>query len=252
MTSTSPTTATVADLLTDSYLLTGILGGSQTLTPYQSTRGLRALNVLIDSWNANNIELYTIEQLIISVDSVQQSYTFGPGGDFNVPFRPPQIERMFFRQLTTSPFNDIPMTQLSAADWGNIRSKGIQGNIATYYYYDANFPTATVNIWPIPASAGNGDLYVQCYQQLNSNLKLTDLINLPPAYYGALQYNLAIMLNNQAGFDTLAQVLALAGTFKKSLERNNGQILQRMSYDATAMGGTCGRYMVTSDSIRVN
>ena len=244
------TTQTFASLISRAYYLSGVIGENETMSASQASTGLLCLNELIDSWNADNLNIFTINILMIPTVGGQQSYAIGPGGDFNVPVRPPAIAGALFRQTTVTPYVDLPIEVISEQDWGNVTSKGITGNISQYGYYDQAYPLGNFNIWPIPNSAG-GNLILHVQQSLNSSNALTDVVSLPPAYAQALRFNLAMLLCAENGIEPSVTVLNTAVRAKRLVEENNGQMLQRMSYDAAAMGANAGRYMIQSDSLRV-
>ena len=192
--------------------------------------------------------IYTIQIYTIPVQAGKQIYTVGPGGDFNLPARPPQLEGIWFQQLITAPFNDIPMTLISERDWGNIRAKAIPSIIGTWAYYDQQYPLANLYIWPIPNAAGN--LIIHAQQLLNSAVALTDTESLPMAYRRAVRFNLACVLAAENGFEPAPTVQATAVNTLAALERNNGQLAQRMDFDDGAMGNNGSRYIIYSDSFR--
>ena len=240
---------TYRELITGSYRLAGILGTGQTLQGSQGPDAIYALQEMMDEWNSDALKLYTIGIYSIPITNAKQQYTIGPGGDFNITNRPPLLSGAWFQQLTTAPFNDIPVTLVSAQDWGNIRAKGTQGNVVTYGYYDQNFPVATLFVWPLPSMAA-GSLILHAPSQLNSSIGLDDYENLPPAYRKAIRYNLAMVLAAENGFEPSMHVKSTAANSLMMLQRNNGQIPQRMTFDSAALGSGSGRYLIESDSRR--
>jgi len=243
-------TQTYLDLITNTYILSGVKGEGETLSPSQAQAGLYTLQEMIDAWNADNLNLYTVAIKSITVSGTKQAYTFGPGGDFDLPTRPAALESAWFRQLTTTPFVDLPIYLLSANDWGNVTSKGITGQLSQYGYYDQGFPLATLNLWPIP-NLSIGEVIVHYFDLLNSNFLLSDTVSLPPAYRGAIRFNLARLIAAENGIEAPLTVVQQAVQYKRLLEENNGQELQRMGFDAGAMGSQAGRYMIQSDTLRV-
>jgi hypothetical protein len=242
---------TYLDLITNTYILSGVKGEGETLSPAQAQAGLYTLSEMIDAWSADNLSVYTINILMIPVQGAKSEYTVGPSGDFNVPVRPPQIEAAWFRQLTATPYVDVPIYLVSELDWGNITSKGITGNLSQYGYYDQQFPLSTLHLWPIPNSAA-GNIIIHAGQMLNSSFLLTDTVNLPPAYRGAIRFNLARLIAAENGIEPSATVVQQSVQYMRLLEENNGQIIQRMTFDSAAYGATgAGRWMIQSDSLRI-
>ena len=241
---------TFTDLITRAYRLTGVLGEGEQMSGYQAQDGILMLNELLDSWNADNLNIYTIDILMIPAVGGKQVYTVGPGGDFNVPVRPPAIEAAWFRQLTVTPYVDLPLYLISQNDWGNVTSKGITGNISQYAFYDGAFPLSGLNLWPIP-NGPQGNIIIHAVHTLNSATNLTDVVNLPPAYAQAIRYNLAMLLAAENGLEPSITVVNTAVRSKRLVEENNGQMIQRMGFDASSMGSQAGRYQVQSDTLRV-
>lgn len=244
------------------FRLGGILGQGQVANGNQLADGLFALNELLDSWNADNLNIFTISQYstpviplaqiyVLGPDSTNQWYTQDSTGAYTVSYtfnnRPPMLSGVWFQQIITPPYNDLPVRMISELDWGNIRSKGIQGLISNLCYYDQNFPNANLYHWPIPNGAGN--IIVHAMSELTSVPTLATMINLPPAYRMAVRYNLAVNISSEYGFEAPPTVSFRAAESKLALERNNGQIAQRLDYDAAVMGQPGGIYNVGSDQV---
>jgi hypothetical protein len=236
--------STFLDLITGAYKLSGVVGSGETLSGSQAQDGLDALNELIDAWNADDLNVVTVTAVTCPVSAGRGNYTVGPSGDLNVPTRPPDLAGVWFR-FGPGTAVDSPVALISAADYGNIRAKNVTSNLAAVGWYEPSFPIATLHLWPIPNGAG--ELLAHVGALLDGAVTLTGTVSLPPAYRQALRYNLACLVAVENGFEPLATVQATAVSAKKALERNNGQIVQRLSYDGMASGG---RYLISSDSYR--
>ena len=243
-------TQTYLDLITSAYRLSGVTGSGEQLQPSQGQDGLYMLYEMLDAWNADSLNIPAIQIDMLTVTGAKQTYTFGPGGDFPMATRPANLEYAWFRQLTVTPYVDLPIYLISATDWGNVTSKGITGQLSQYGYYDQGFPLATLNVWPIP-NQSVGAIIVHYYKPLVNNMLLTDVVNVPPAYAGAIRFNLARLIATENGLENSQDVLNQSVMYKRLLEENNGQMMQRMGFDAGAMGSQAGRYMIQSDTLRV-
>jgi hypothetical protein len=238
--------ATFNNLITRAYRLSGVLGDNEEMQGSQTEDGLLALNEMIDSWNSDNLNIYTYDILSCDITGNKQTYTIGIGGDINSP-RPPDISGAWFQQLTTPPYVDIPLTIISQMDWGNLVSKGIPGNISNYLYYDGNYPLGGLWLWPIPS--GGGKLIIHATKLLDSAVTLLTDVNLPPAYAMAIRYNLAMQLCAENGLEPSVTVLNTAVRTKRLMEENNSIAVQRMGFDSASLGTGGGRYMITSDQV---
>src|SRR5690242_3090169 len=79
-----------------------------------------------------------------------QSYTVGPGGNFNIA-RPAKLESAFFRQNAGSPQPvDYPLDILRAQeDYNKISLKSLNA-FPRYAFYDMAYPLGNLFVWPIP------------------------------------------------------------------------------------------------------
>ena len=239
---------TWGDLILNAYRLSGVKGEGESLNGDQAQAGLYLAQEMVDEWNADNLKIFTINILQVPIVVGQQGYTVGPAGDFNVATRPAFLEGAWFQQLTSTPYNDIPIVLLSELDWGNIRAKGVPGTISTWGYYDQAYPLATLHLWPLPSSGGN--LIIHAGALLDSSFVLTDSANFPPAYRKCIRFSLATLIAAENGIEPPALVASGARDARAMLEKNNGQELQRMDFDSAAMGSAGARYLISSDSFR--
>jgi len=244
---------TFGNAVQEAYELSGVLGTGKAFNPAQGQSAINSGQAWVDQQNSDDTFIYTIQPYIVTnltghTDFWGYYLNVGPTGDVVVNQRPAMLCDSSFRQLTTPPYNDIPLIPtLSMSDWNNIRGKGITSNIAFWGYYDQNWPTAKLYIWPEP-TAGGGQLIVNLQQLLPTNFTLATTFNLPPAYRDAFIYNLAVRLAQKNGIEPPPGVNETAVNSLMMLKRNNGQILQRMDYDPSVLGGQGGVYSSTSDT----
>ncbi len=81
---------TATRLIRDSYGDLGVLGLDEGLDAGLAQDALRRLNALINTWRTQSLTVLTIERHVFPIVANKQTYTIGPGGDFNVP-RPQSI-----------------------------------------------------------------------------------------------------------------------------------------------------------------
>jgi len=187
--------ATVGDLIALALINSGVVAQGQAPSPEDSNNALTLTNIMISQWNRKRWLLYDLLDVAIPTTGAQ-SYTVGPGGDFNTP-RPDRLENgCYLRQLNnTSPQaqTDYPLQIIpSYEDYTRIRLKEM-GTWPSMIFYDSNWPMGTVYPWPVPA-ANLYDLHILVKNQITQFASLTTAINLPPEYYGAIFYNLQTRL----------------------------------------------------------
>lgn len=170
---------------------TGVLGIGQSANAEDTNDVFDTMNMMIGEWNSKRWLLFHLID-VAKVSTGAQSYTVGPGGDFDTP-RPDRLEDgCFFRQLVaaSSPNQiDYPLSILeSREDYARIGLKQLL-TIPQFIFYDAAYPLGSVYPWPIP-QASLYEIHLLVKSQLTQFANLADDINLPGQYYGAIRYNL--------------------------------------------------------------
>lgn len=184
---------TPQDLITFSLKAIGVLGVGQTALAEDYTDAFSALNGMLAQWNVKRWLVWHLIDVSYSTTGAQ-SYTVGPGGNFNVP-RPSRLEAAFFRQYVQNFPNqvDFPLEILqSREDYNNIALK-TQVSFPYYIFYDAALPIGTVYPWPIPQS-GVYELHLTLKEHLGQFTSYVQSLNVPDEYVEAIWTNLAIRL----------------------------------------------------------
>src|SRR5438309_11784869 len=73
----------VSDIIQSSMRLLGATTHGRTASAPALADGLTALNLLLDSWNADRLNIYNIAANTYALTAGQQTYTMGTGGNFN-------------------------------------------------------------------------------------------------------------------------------------------------------------------------
>ncbi len=76
---------TALQLLTASFSDCGIIAANESLEAATAQDGLRRLNRMVSGWQTQFGTVLAVERTIFPLTANQQTYTIGPGGDFNVP-----------------------------------------------------------------------------------------------------------------------------------------------------------------------
>ena len=76
------------DIIKGAMRALGVLDKSEAPTSDEMNDALQALNMMIDEWSARRLMSTALTRLSFPLAGNQQSYTIGPGGNFNttVPF----------------------------------------------------------------------------------------------------------------------------------------------------------------------
>lgn len=188
--------AEVNDLISLSLFDAGIVGQGQQANAQDINLAFVRLNEMLDEWALQRwLIWHTVD--VAKVSTQAQSYTVGPGGDFNVTFAPDRLEAAFFRQLVQSQPNqiDYPLQLLQAReDYNNISLKSLV-SFPQCIFYDPGVPLGTVFPWPIP-QANIYEVHLTLKAILNEFATVNDTITLPREYFNALHWNMVVRLRN--------------------------------------------------------
>jgi hypothetical protein len=177
--------ADVEDLITQAAGLIGALTQGTGLNASELADGLARLNILVDAWNADPLNHYSVNSEQHTLTATVGIYTLGPGGSFSTT-RPVVIESA---NIILSGLKH-PMDLLSKAAYDAILEPTGQMTVPRKLYSDGAHPTTTIKIWPYPS--GTPDLEINSPFIIPPFAALNTAVDLPPAYYKALLYTLAV------------------------------------------------------------
>jgi hypothetical protein len=176
--------ADVEDLITQAAGLIGGLTQGTGLNDSELADGFARLNILVDAWNADPLNHYSILSEQEALTATVGTYTMGPTGTFSTT-RPVVIESA---NIILSGLKH-PMDLISKAAYDAILEPTGQMTVPRKLYSDNGFPLLTFSVWPVPSGTPtlevNSPFIIPPFAALNTTLAL------PPAYYKALLYCLA-------------------------------------------------------------
>lgn len=234
---------TGAQIILQAQKAAGIIGVGQAASGEDTSDAQFHLNTMIGQWNRKRWLVYHLIDTAFTSTGAQ-SYTVGPGGNFNIP-RPDRLEAAYFRQLITSSPNlvDYPLDILqSREDYSRIRLK----TLTTWpqsIFYDSAFPLGSVYPVPIPQAA-LFEIHLVTKDTLSTISNLAAVYNLPPEYDAALMWNLAVRL--RAAYQMPPDPVAI-GLAKDALNviRNADAQIHRLRMPSAIKGR--GIYNIFSD-----
>lgn len=217
----------------------GVLGVGQTAAAEDINDAFKLLNMMLAQWAVKRNVVHQILDVAVTANG-SQTYTVGPGGNFNGP-RPSRLQGAYCRQLATNPI-DFPLDVLkSQTDYGRISIKTM-GSLPSAVYYDPQFPLGVLHVWPV---AGNGyEIHLQILSPLAQFADPYQDINLPAEYEEALMYNLAGRLYPMYGMQPDQVVIKLAAASLQTVRMANTQTGQLYMPAGLVRSGT---YNVYSD-----
>lgn len=200
---------TALDLITTALRTLGLLASGEAPSASEGEDGLETLNEMIDSWNAERQAIYTTSSNDYPLILGKQTYTLGPGGDFDAP-RPARIDAMS-SILLNDPNNpvEVPIAMFTVEQWQTeVPVKIVTGNFPQICYDTGDFPLRVLNMWPIPTLEQNS-VRIYGWQALAAQTLFSE-VAFPPGYAEAFRYNLAGRLAPEYGVTPSPLVVALA------------------------------------------
>lgn len=183
-------TMAALDYITQALILCGSQSAGEPVSAEDAQSGLQSLNQMMDTWNAMELMIFTIQRLIFPLVANQQTYAVGSGGDFNIP-RPPRIER--YGCILPSQI-EFPVHPLTLKEWqelpiGKTGTQPLPAPISFAVWDDKGFPLRLLNYWPVPSTGMFATIYP--WIALSTFPNLDTLFTFPPAYAECIKYNLA-------------------------------------------------------------
>ena len=201
---------TVQDFLSSVLRLIQVLDAGESPSTTESNHALEVLNQMLSSWSAAGLPVYQLSTESIPVTGAA-SYTLAT--------RPAQIKAV--QSVNAGVTQDVqPMT---AEQWAGLRDSTLTGKFATAYLYDAGYPSATIKLWPIPATGGSLQLFT--LQPLATFAGLGATISLPPGYEQALRFNLALALAPEYGSVVTPELAGQAQSSLSAIASLNAAVL---------------------------
>lgn len=201
----------------------GVIGVGQTTQAEDVNDALMLLNGMMGQWSRRRWLVYHLID-VTTQGTGALSYTLGPGGDFNLTQRPDKIEAAFFRQTVGTVPNqvDYPLAPIwSREEYNDIALKSLN-SFPQVYFYDSAFPLGSVFIWPLPSN--QYEIHLSIKDTLQTFDTLTTEINLPPEYFEALHYNLAVRLRPLYQLPPDGSLTQLAKLALNTIKNANAQI----------------------------
>ena len=205
----------------------GVLGVGMTALAEDINDAFTRLNLMISEWQRKRWLIWHLVD-VSKVSTGVQSYTVGPGGDFNVAVRPDRLEAAFLRQLVQSQPNqiDYPLEIIqSREDYNDIALKGLV-SFPSYVFYDSTYNAnlqGVVYPWPVP-NASIYEVHLSLKDVIARFTSLGQTIVLPPEYESAIHYCLAQRLIPAYGLPKNDAVDGMARNALNTIRGANFQI----------------------------
>lgn len=183
---------TIRDLIALTLKDAGVVGIGQTPQAEDTNDALTRLNQMLYQWQVKRWLVFHLVTLSKTATGAQ-SYTVGPGGDFNISVRPDKLEAPgnFIRQLSGAGNEvDYGLKLIDAREEYNQISLKSLSSFPQAVFYEATLPLGRAYIWPIPDSQYAIHLLMKAV--LTGTLTLNDTPVIPNEYLEAMRLNLAV------------------------------------------------------------
>jgi hypothetical protein len=223
------------DLVKSAMRALGAIASGENPSAAELNDGLAAANQMFDSWNAQRLMVFTVDSVAFPLTNNKQTYTLGPGGDFDSP-RPPQIDWASIIYTGSSPQPlEIPIEVITdPKEWRDIVLKGTTSSFPTAVYDDGGFPFRNLMVWPVPGQNVQINLYV--WSALSQFPDGKTVLTFPPGYAEAIRFNLAIRLAPDFQAEPSQTLVELAISSLAVVKSINIPILEMACDDALLSG----------------
>jgi len=213
-------TVKALDLVKAGMLEIGALAAGETPSNEDQAWTLQKLQRVIDRMNARLPMIYNVNFSVFNLQANHSPHTIGPGADFDVVQRPQTIDGISLILSSAGGIDiDIPMHKRDDKWWANQAVKGLNSSIPTDFYYSPDWYAGSIYFWPVPTYA---------YKvRIESRVVLTELttyaqnFTMPPAYWDAIVYQLAVSLCPSFERPASPELLELEKRSIKAIQVNN-------------------------------
>lgn len=234
---------TGADIIAQALKMAGVVGVGQPAAAEDTADAGFHLNAMLSQWQRKRWLVWHLVDTA-KVSTGAQSYTVGPGQDFDID-RPDRIEAAYVRQVIPSQPNqpDYPLRLIEAReDYARIALKSLS-TWPEYLFYDSAFPNGRIYPWPVPQAAVF-EIHILTKDVISQITNWGAALAMPPEYVAAIVWNLAARLRPAYQMPPDPSLVALAKDGLATIRGANAQIGKlRMP---NSLGGR-GRYNIFSD-----
>ena len=218
---------TVGDLIRSSMRKIGVLAAGEPLPADEGDDALQTFINMVDAWSLETLLIPVVGVVTHQLSSNASEYTIGIYPEPKpVPLpvthietaRPERIIAAFIRdQYDTDYIQEI----IDVKTFSRI-SRKTNGSRPSRFYIRKGWPLNEILFESVPYA--DEELHLEVIQPLAEVLpaaSLTEVINLPPGYQRALEYNLAIDLADEWGKQVSPAIASIAIDGKRWLKRAN-------------------------------
>lgn len=183
-----------------------VLAAGETPTADEYKDASDALNMMVKSWQAEDIGLWLIDTGTLTLVADQASYTIGTGGDLAVTKPLDVIEARFYNATGAT---ETRMFKMSREEYYDLPVKTSTGT-PTQFYIDRQLSSLTFYIWPVWDGTAADKIYLSYKAEVEDFDVAGNNPDFPKEWYRALRKNLAIEISPEFGVEPSPTLVSLA------------------------------------------
>jgi hypothetical protein len=242
---------TVGALISASMRKIGVLAAGEPLPADEGDDALQVFINMVDAWSLESLLIPVVGVVTHTLVANQPKYTLGiypdpqpvPLPDNHIETaRPQEILSAFIRDASGT---DYPLSVIGVVSYDEISRKTNEAR-PSRFYLQKGWPLNTIYFDATPYASETLHLSViQPFSEVLPVTGLTEVINLPPGYKRALEYNLALDLADEWGKQVSNTTAAIAAEGKRMIKRSNSRKhLLGMDRALTAATRPTGTYII--------
>lgn len=182
-------TLTRDEIIQDALELIGAVDIGATPSATDITTCARTLNLMVKSWQATGVHLWTETEMSLSLVADQRTYVLSP--------KPLFIKSARHRTADTD-YVDRPVRIDTRNEYNEISNKTSTGGTTSRIYYDSQLGDGTLYVWPVP-EASTDTLQLTYLRSIEDFDASGDNADFPTEWLEALIYNLAVRIAPKYG-----------------------------------------------------
>lgn len=211
--------ATALSMITRACRIARAIGRNQTLTAQEGADGLIALNAMLDSWQTQELFIYSIRDETFSWTGAAASRTVGAAGNF-VTDRPVEVDVSSYFRISGQ---DFPVKLIDSESYSSLPIKTTTSSFPMWMFVDyTSSALVTLYVYPVPQATLT--FHLRTRKRLQSFSALGDTVALPPGYQDAIEYSLAERYGPEFGVVILPDVHRMATEARANIQRANATI----------------------------
>ena len=218
-------TVTAGDQINAALRLIGQLAEAETPSAATSKDALAAMNQMIDSWNTEELSIFSTQDQVFTWPAGAISKTLGPTGDF-VGNRPILLDDATYFKVGNVSYG---IKLINQQMYDGIAVKTVTSTYPQVMFTNMTFPNIEMYVYPVPIK--DLEFHFISFEELTQPASLSTTMAFPPGYLRAFKYNLACEIANEFGIEPPQTVQRIAMTSKRNLKRiNNPNDVMSMPY----------------------